>query len=70
MFSRNVTDTWTRANCTVAISNSASPEIIWGLGGPEEDHQLHQCCWTGYVGEQEEEKDSLIIPVLIMLCMN
>ena len=28
----------------VAISNSASPEIIWGLGGPEEDHQLHHCC--------------------------
>jgi len=28
----------TRANRTVAISNSASPEIIWGLGsGPEED---------------------------------
>ena len=26
---------------TVAISNSDSPEIIWGLGGPEEDHQLH-----------------------------
>jgi len=29
----------------VAIINSASPEIIWGLGGPEEDHQLHHCCW-------------------------
>jgi len=27
----------------------------WGLGGPEEDHQLHHCCWTGRVGEQEEE---------------
>jgi len=27
----------TRANRTVAISNSFSPEIIWGLGGPEED---------------------------------
>jgi len=42
----------------VAISNSASPEIIWGLGAPhEEDHQLHQCCWTGRVGEREEEED-------------
>ena len=45
----------TRANRTVAISNSASPEIIWGLGRPEEDHQLHHCCWTGRVGQQEEE---------------
>ena len=41
-------------NRTVGISNSASPEIIWGLGGPEED-QLHHCCWTGRVGEREEE---------------
>jgi len=41
----------------VAISNSASPEMIWGLGGPEEDHQLHHCCWTGRVGEREEEGD-------------
>jgi len=22
----------------MAFSNPASPEIIWGLGGPEEDH--------------------------------
>jgi len=22
---------------------------------PEEDHQLHHCCWTGRVGEREEE---------------
>ena len=34
---------------------STSPEIIWGLGGPEEDHQLHHCCWTGRVSEREEE---------------
>jgi len=27
--------------------------MIW-LGGPEEDHQLHHCCWTGRVGEGEE----------------
>jgi len=26
-----------------------------GLGGPEEDHQLHHCCWTGRVSEREEE---------------
>ena len=44
------------ANRTVAISNSASPKMIWGLGGPEEDHQLHHCCWTGRVGEREEEE--------------
>ena len=43
----------------MAISNSTSPEIIWGLGGPEEDHQLHHCCWTGRVGEREEEEYSL-----------
>ena len=48
----------TRANRTVAISNSASPEIILGLGRPEEDHQLHHCCWTGRVSEREEEEDS------------
>ena len=41
----------------MAISNSASPEIVWVLGGPEEDHQLHHCCWTGRVSEREEEKD-------------
>jgi len=41
----------------VAISNSTSTEIIWGLGGPEEDHQLHHCCWTGRVGEREEEEE-------------
>ena len=45
----------------MAISNSpASPEIICGLGGPEEDHQLHHCCWTGRVGEREEEEDEFI----------
>ena len=43
----------------MAISNSASQEIIWGLGGPEEDHQLHRCCWTGPVGEREEEEEDL-----------
>jgi len=41
----------------VAISNSASPEIIGGLGGPEEDHQRHHCCWTGRVSEREEETE-------------
>ena len=51
MFFRDVTD----MNRTVAISNTASPEIIRGLGGNEEDHQLHHCCWTGRVGEREEE---------------
>jgi len=43
----------------VAISNSASPESIWGLGGPEEDHQLHHCCWTGRVSEREEEEPEM-----------
>jgi len=47
----------------VAISNPASPEIIWGLGGPEEDHQLHHCCWTARVSEldEEEEKDAFSV---------
>ena len=31
---------------------------IWRLGGPEEDHQLHHCCWTVRVGEREEEEDA------------
>ena len=34
---------------------SATP-LIWGLGGPEEDHQLHHSCWTGCVGDREEEE--------------
>jgi len=29
--------------------------IIWGLGGPEEHHQLHDCCWTDRVSKREEE---------------
>ena len=41
----------------MAVSISASPEIIWRLGGPEEDHPLHHCCWTGRVGEREEEEE-------------
>ena len=28
-----------------------------GLGGPEEDPQRHHCCWTGRVGEREEEEE-------------
>ena len=39
-----------------ATSNSASPEIIWGLGWPEEDHQLHRCCWTGRVVNEKKKK--------------
>ena len=50
----------TRANRTVAISSSASPEIMWGLGGPEEDHQLHHCSWTSRVGKQKEEEEESI----------
>jgi len=46
----------------VAISNSASPEIIWGLGGLEQDHQLHHCCWTGRVGKRAEEEECNIAP--------
>ena len=42
----------------MAISNSALPEMIWGPGGPEEDHQLHHYCWTDRVGEREEEEDT------------
>ena len=34
---------------------SANPLHQKGLGGPEEDHQLHHCCWTSRVGEREEE---------------
>jgi len=49
----------------VAISYSASPEIIWGLGGPEEDHQLHHCCWTGRVSEQEKEEDRWVFPLVL-----
>ena len=57
----------------MAFSNSASPETIRGLGGPEEDHQLHHCCWTGRVSEREEEEeevpqyDSLVL-ILKQIC--
>ena len=52
----------------MAISNSASPEIIWGLGGPKEDHQLHHCCWTGRVEEEERwSYVSLIDPKYVVL---
>ena len=50
-----------------ALSNSASPEIIWGLGGPEEDHQLHHCCWTGLVGEREEEEEEIFIVCFVSI---
>ena len=40
--------------------------IIWGLGGPEEDHQLHHCCWTGRVGEREEEERSRLLKFTIV----
>ena len=46
----------------MAISNSASPEIIWRLGGPEEDHQLDHCCWTGREGKREEEERLPLLP--------
>ena len=58
MFFRYVTDTNQSESHSGHPSNSASPEIIWGLGGPEEDHQLHHCCWTGRVSERAEEEDS------------
>jgi len=32
-------------------------DVTWGLGGPEEDHQLHH--WSGRVGEREEEEGKL-----------
>ena len=35
--------------------------MIWGPGGTEEDHQLHHSCWTGRVGEREEEEDLVYI---------
>ena len=55
----------------MAISNSASPEIIWGFGEPEEDHKLHHCCWTGRVGEREEEEEEeevLLLTIAWFLC--
>ena len=29
-------------------------------GGPEEDHQLDHCCWTGREGKREEERLPLL----------
>ena len=31
--------------------------MIGGLEDHDEDHQLHHCCWTGRVGEREEEEE-------------
>ena len=56
MFFRDVTDT------NQSESHSGHQQLRftrWGLGGPEEDHQLHHCCWTGSVGEREEEEEDL-----------
>ena len=53
----------------MAFSNSASPEIIRGLGGPEEDHQLHHHCWTGRVGEREEESCLFRYICYAIVCM-
>ena len=39
--------------------NRTVAQIIWGLGGPEEDHQLHHCCWTLRVGEREAEEGAV-----------
>ena len=52
----------------MAISNYASLEIIWGLGGPEEDHQLHHCCWIGRVGEREGEEPCLCDRRIMTIC--
>ena len=60
MFFRYVTDT-NQSNRTVGISNSTPPENIWGLGGLEEDHQLRHCCWSGRVGEREEEDWKVLV---------
>ena len=58
-------------NRTVAFTNSASPETIWLLGGPEEDHQLHHCCWTGRVSEREEERKNVInVPFNVELSLD
>ena len=39
----------------ISFAKYVSYSISSGLGGPEEDHQLHHCCWTGRVSEREEE---------------
>ena len=49
------------------------PWLSWkctGLGGPEEDHQLHHCCWTGRVGEREvvEEEEEEEEEVKVYQC--
>jgi len=31
----------------------------FNLGGPEEDHQFHHCCWTGRVSERDEEDEEV-----------
>ena len=41
--------------------------MIWGLGGPEEDTQLPHCCWTGRVGEREEEEGRKMVKVSVHL---
>ena len=56
MFFRDVKDT------NQSESHSGHQQLRFtrnyrGLGGPEEDHQLHHCCWTGRVSEREEEEE-------------
>ena len=40
------------ARISVCFYNTESHVIIG------EDHQLHHCCWTGRVGEREEEDNT------------
>jgi len=57
MFFRDITDT------NQSESHSGHQQLRFtrnymGLGGLEEDHQLHHCCcWTGRVSEREEEEE-------------
>ena len=53
MFFRYVTDT-NQSESHSGHQQLRSPEIIWGLGGPEEDHHSY---WTGRVSEREEEEE-------------
>ena len=48
----------------MANSNSASQEIILGLGGPEEDHPLH------HVGEREEDVSVKLISFVEQFILN
>ena len=42
--------------CPCGEEDQITEHVLQRCNRPREDHQLHHCCWTGRVGEREEEE--------------